>query len=38
MTMKLELVDLGDAMVETRSLAILPLFIDNLTVFGLLPF
>jgi hypothetical protein len=38
MTMQLEIVDLGDATVETRSLAILPLFIDNLTVFGLLPF
>jgi hypothetical protein len=38
MTIKLELVDLGDAMVETRSLAILPLFIDNITVVGLLPF
>lgn len=38
MTIKLQLVDLGDAMVETRQLAILPLFIDNLTAFGLLPF
>jgi hypothetical protein len=38
MTIKLELVDLGDAMVETRQLAILPLFIDNLTTCGLLPF
>ena len=38
MTIKLQLVDLGDAMVETRQLAVLPLFIDNLTAFGLLPF
>jgi hypothetical protein len=38
MTMQLELVDLGDAMVETRQLAILPLFIDNITIVGLLPF
>jgi len=38
MTMQLELVDLGDAMVETRQLAILPLFIDNLTTVGLIPF
>jgi hypothetical protein len=38
MTSKFELVDLGDAVVETRQLAILPLFFDNLTVFGLLPF
>jgi len=29
---------LGDAMVETRQIAVLPLFIDNLTAFGLLPF
>ena len=38
MTMQLELVDMGDAMVETRQLAILPLFIDNITIIGLLPF
>ena len=38
MTSKLELVDLGDAMVETRQLPILPLFFDNITAFGLLPF
>jgi hypothetical protein len=38
MTIKLELVDLGDAMEETRQLAIMPLFIDNLTTYGLIPF
>ena len=38
MKIKLELVDLGDAMVETRQLAVLPLFIDNLTGFGIIPF
>ena len=38
MTSKLQLVDLGDAMVETRQLALVPIFIDNLTAFGLLPF
>jgi hypothetical protein len=38
MTIKLQLVDLGDAMVETRQLPVIPLFIDNLTAFGLLPF
>lgn len=38
MTFKLQLVDLGDAKIETRQLPILPLFIDNLTAFGLLPF
>lgn len=37
MTSKLELVDLGDAMVETRQLPILPLFFDSITAFGLLP-
>jgi hypothetical protein len=37
MTIKLEVVDLGDAMVETRQLPILPLFIDNISSFGLLP-
>jgi hypothetical protein len=37
MTIKLQLVDLGDAMVETRQLPIIPLFIDNITAFGLLP-
>ena len=38
MTSKFELIDLGDAVVETRQLAILPMFFDNLTAFGLLPF
>jgi hypothetical protein len=38
MTIKLQLLDLGDAMVETRQIAVLPLFIDNLTAFGLIPF
>jgi hypothetical protein len=38
MTIKLHLVDLGDAMVETRQLPVIPLFIDNLTAFGLIPF
>ena len=38
MTMKLELVDLGDAMVETRQLPVLPLYFDSLTAFGLFPF
>jgi hypothetical protein len=38
MTIKLELVDLGDAMVETRQLPVLPLFFDSITAFGLLPF
>jgi hypothetical protein len=38
MTIKLQLVDLGDAMVETRQLPVVPLFFDNLTAFGLLPF
>jgi hypothetical protein len=38
MTIKLQLVDLGDAMLETRQLAVVPIFIDNLTAFGLLPF
>jgi hypothetical protein len=37
MTMKLEIVDLGDAMVETRQLPILPLFFDSITAVGLLP-
>ena len=37
MTIKLELVDLGDAMVETRQLPILPLFFDSITAVGLLP-
>jgi hypothetical protein len=37
MTIKLELVDLGDATVETRQLPILPLFIDSISSFGLLP-
>ena len=37
MTIKLEVVDLGDAMVETRQLPILPLFIDSISSFGLLP-
>ncbi len=38
MTSKLELVDLGDAIVETRQIPIIPLFFDNLSAFGLLPF
>jgi len=37
MTTKLEVVDLGDAMVETRQLPILPLFFDSITAVGLLP-
>lgn len=37
MTIKFELVDLGDAMVETRQLPVLPLFFDSITAFGLLP-
>lgn len=37
MTSKFEWVDLGDAMVETRQLPILPLFFDSITAFGLLP-
>ena len=37
MTSKFELVDLGDARVETRQLPIIPLFFDSITVFGLLP-
>lgn len=37
MNIKLELVDLGDATVETRQLPILPLFFDNITSVGLLP-
>jgi hypothetical protein len=37
MTIKLQLVDLGDAMVETRQLPVIPLFFDNVTQFGLLP-
>ena len=37
MTIKLELVDLGDAMVETRQLPLLPVFFDNISAFGLLP-
>ena len=37
MTIKLELVDLGDATVETRQLPILPLFFDSISYFGLLP-
>ena len=37
MMIKLEIVDLGDAMVETRQLPVLPLFIDNISHFGLLP-
>lgn len=37
MKLKLEVVDLGDAMVETRQLPILPLFIDSISSFGLLP-
>lgn len=37
MTTKFEMVDLGDARVETRQLPILPLFFDSITAFGLLP-
>jgi hypothetical protein len=37
MTIKFELVDLGDAMVETRQLPILPLFFDSISGVGLLP-
>jgi hypothetical protein len=37
MTSKLELVDLGDAMVETRQVPLLPLFFDSISQFGLLP-
>jgi hypothetical protein len=38
MTTKFELVDLGDALVETRQLPILPLFFDSISSIGLLPF
>jgi hypothetical protein len=37
MTIKLEIVDLGDAMVETRQLPIMPLFFDSISGAGLLP-
>jgi hypothetical protein len=37
MKIKLEIVDLGDATIETRQLPILPLFWDSITAFGLLP-
>lgn len=37
MTTKFELVDLGDAMVETRQLPIMPLFFDSITAVGILP-
>ena len=37
MTFNIELVDLGDALVETRQLPILPLVFDNITLYGLLP-
>ena len=37
MTLKLEVVDLGDAMVETRQLPIMPLFFDSISGVGLLP-
>ncbi len=37
MTTKFELVDLGDAMLETRQLPILPLFFDSISGVGLLP-
>jgi hypothetical protein len=37
MTIKFDLVDLGDALVETRQLPILPLFFDSITAVGLLP-
>lgn len=36
MTTKFELVDLGDAMVETRQLPILPLFFDSISGVGIL--
>lgn len=35
MTIELEFVDLGDAMVETRQVPILPLFFDSISGFGL---
>jgi hypothetical protein len=38
MTTKFELVDLGDAMVETRQLPIMPLFFDSITAAGILPY
>ena len=37
MTIKFEWVDLGDAMVETRQLPILPLFFDSISGVGFLP-
>ncbi len=37
MTIKLEIVDLGDAKAETRQLPILPWFIDNISSFGIIP-
>jgi hypothetical protein len=37
MNIKLEIVDLGDATIETRQIPILPLFFDSITSFGLLP-
>jgi hypothetical protein len=37
MTTKFELVDLGDAMVETRQLPIMPLFFDSISGVGVLP-
>jgi hypothetical protein len=37
MTTKFELVDLGDAMLETRQLPILPLFFDSISGVGLMP-
>lgn len=37
MTIELEVVDLGDAIVETRQLPILPLFFDSISGVGLLP-
>jgi hypothetical protein len=37
MTIKFELVDLGDALVETRQVPIMPLFFDNISGTGLLP-
>lgn len=37
MTTKFELVDLGDAMVETRQLPIIPLFFDSISGTGILP-
>ena len=37
MKIELDIVDLGDATLETRQVPVLPLFIDNISSFGLLP-